>query len=57
MAEYKISLWGCDDYTQFTMELTDQEADLIKRVADKSEATSSYGCMPTLTIEEVKDDA
>lgn len=54
MSEYKISLDGCDDSTEFTMKLTESEYLLLKRVAEKSEQVSTYGCMPTMTVTEIK---
>ena len=52
---YKISLLGCDDTTEFDMELTDTEVELLKKVAAKSEETSEYKCMPTMDIELLGD--
>ena len=54
--EYVITLCGCDDYTEFVMELTKEEAQLLKRVCKLSEETSTYGCMPTMTLEEAVDN-
>lgn len=50
---YRIRLIGCDDTTEFVMDITEDEAALIRRVAEKSDETSNYGCMPTMTIEMV----
>lgn len=52
MKRYKISIDGCDDSTVFEMELTEQEAELVKRICNRSSETSTYGCMPTMEIEE-----
>ena len=49
---YVINLYGCDDTTSWTMELTDEEAKLITTLSKKSEEVSSYPCMPTLDIYE-----
>lgn len=49
--KYKIGIHGCDDSSVFEMELTDEEAEVIKRVAEECTNTSTYGCMPTMTIE------
>jgi len=51
--KYKISLDGCDDSTYIKIELTDTQYKLIKKIADESEKASSYGCEPTMTIEEI----
>lgn len=48
---YEIALCGCDDATIFYMELTQSEYELLKKVAEKSKETSTYGCMPTMEIE------
>lgn len=53
---YIISLIGCDDQTDFKMELTDNELDLLKRVAAKSVETSTYGCMPIMELIECTND-
>ena len=49
---YVINLYGCDDTTSWTMELTDEEAKLITALSNKSIDASSYPCMPTLDIYE-----
>ena len=48
---YKICLQGCDDYTEFVMKLSEDEADLIQRLSSLSKLYSSYSCQPTLKIE------
>lgn len=50
MPLYLIRLIGCDDTTEFTMELTDQEADLLEKISIKSQEVSTYNCMPKLKI-------
>ena len=52
MKKYKISVDGCDDSSIFTMELTEDEAKLLKRVSDKCNETSTFHCMPTMEIKE-----
>lgn len=51
--KYIISLHGCDDSTIFEMELTEEEYELLKRVAKKTEEVSTYMCMPIMEIEKV----
>lgn len=51
-APYLILLSGCDDHTEFQMDLTPDEVALLERVATASITASEYGCMPTLYIEE-----
>ena len=53
---YTISLVGCDDQTDFEMELTDEEHSLLKKVADKANETSTYDCMPRMYIESVSQN-
>lgn len=50
---YSITLEGCDDSTEFEMLLTNDEYELLKKVSEKANETSTYGCMPRMYIEEV----
>lgn len=50
---HRITVSGCDDQTQFDMALTFDEAHLIGDVARRSMEASTYGCQPTLIIEEI----
>lgn len=52
----RIKLVGCDDTTIFEMELTEKEYELLQRVANLSEETSTYGCMPIMEVHIVKED-
>ena len=56
MNRYKITLNGCDDYTEFEMDLSAEELALVKRISAISEATSIYSCMPTLTVELIEKE-
>ena len=49
---WNIGLHGCHDSTCFEMQLTDAEVETLRKVAAKAEETSTYGCMPTMTVEE-----
>ena len=40
---YFISLDGCDDTTEFEMDLTEAELVAIRKVSDKSRQVSNYG--------------
>lgn len=51
---YSIIVQGCDDSTRIEMELTLQEYELVKKIADKITETSTYSCMPRMTIEELQ---
>lgn len=48
---YEITLMGCDDWTCFNIELTDDEFTLIEKISKESERVSTRTCMPTLQIE------
>jgi hypothetical protein len=48
---YKITIQGCDDYTEFVMNLSDDEAILLQKLGTLSRAYSSYPCQPILKIE------
>ena len=49
-SSYEIVLIGCEASTDFTMELTEEEYELLQRVASESVEASTYGCMPTLEV-------
>ena len=51
---YKITICGCDDETEFTMQLEPDGAELIRRLAMLSKTHSAYSCQPILRIEETK---
>ena len=50
--KYEITVTGCDDETTVHMELSDQEYELIDRLADLISTRSAYSCMPVMEIEE-----
>ena len=54
MKRYKVSVDGCDDSTVVEMELSELELDFLKRFVKLVNETSTYGCMPTIYLEEVK---
>lgn len=43
----KIFLWGCDDSTEFTLDIEEEEVHLLEQIALMSEEASTYQCMPT----------
>ncbi len=49
-SEYHIRLEACHDETCFTMALTEEQAEIIKLVAEKANETSECGCMPRMYI-------
>lgn len=50
---HTICLNGCDDDTEFEMDMTEEQFMFLKRVANKANNTSTYGCMPRLYIDDV----
>lgn len=48
---YEICLNGCDDDTNFEMELTESEYQFLLRVSELANKTSTYGCMPRMYVE------
>lgn len=47
----KIAIHGCDDSTVFMITADEKEHQFLKKVADLSTETSTYGCMPTMVVE------
>ena len=52
---YEVSVHGCDDSTTIRQELTFEEYEFLNTIAEEITNASSYGCMPTMEIEEVKE--
>lgn len=50
---YLIQLVGCHDETEFKICLTNSEYELLKKVAGKSQETSTYACMPKMFVERI----
>jgi hypothetical protein len=48
----QISLRGCDDSTEFIVDITKEQIKFLKSIEEISEEVSTYGCMPTMIIEE-----
>ena len=46
-----VYLWGCDDTTEFTIDVTQKEIELLERLSKQSEEVSTYACMPTLSYQ------
>lgn len=47
---YLIRLSGCDAVTKLHMDLTDAEADTVRRIAAASTAASELSCEPVLSL-------
>ena len=54
MKHYEISLEGCPITTVVEMELNELELDFLKRFSKLVNEASTYGCMPTIYLEEVQ---
>ena len=54
--KYSICLNGCDDDTVFEMELTENEYQLLSKVSEMANKTSTYGCMPRMYVEPYKQE-
>lgn len=52
--KHTICLVGCDDSTEFEMDMTEEQLIFLKKVAIKANNTSEYNCMPRLFIDDVK---
>jgi hypothetical protein len=50
MTERKIKVDGCDDGTTVWLDLTDDEYEVIKRLAAATQEESSYGCQPIVVL-------
>lgn len=46
-----IRIRGCDDATDFVMQVDKEEAEVVERLARLSQENSKYNCQPTLTVE------
>ena len=46
-----VYLWGCDDTTEFTIDVTQKEIELLERLSKKSKEVSTYACMPTFSYQ------
>lgn len=49
--KYSIALDGCDDSTEFDLELKEEEYILLKKISNISKQVSQYRCMPVLEID------
>lgn len=50
MNKYVIENLGCDDSTSFTMDLTNEELQLIIRFIEENNKGASYCCIPNINI-------
>ena len=57
MKKYKITVDGCDGYTEVTMNLSETEYKLIAELSELINETSTYVCMPRMQIAEAEEEA
>ena len=50
MKKYIIKNIGCDDETEFEIELTDEQLEFIIKLFDKNNIIADGGCQPELYI-------
>lgn len=53
--KYRIAVMGCDDSTYVSKELTDEQFKFLSEIADAITKASTYGCMPTMKVEPMKE--
>jgi hypothetical protein len=46
-----VVICGCDDLTQVEIEVTESELEFLKKLALLVNDTSTYGCMPSMSID------
>ena len=56
MKKYHIENCGCDDSTDFDIELTDDELKTVIRLFEENNKASKYGCQPVAYIYEYRED-
>lgn len=52
----KIGAYGCDGYTEWVEDLTVNEYEFLKRLAEKSQSLSSYGCEAVFKVERIEEE-
>ena len=50
----KVVLVGCDDETAVNIDVTPEQLEFLEYLQHEVNTTSSYTCMPTLSIQEIK---
>jgi hypothetical protein len=53
MKKVQIKVSGCDDTTIVEMEVSELEFAFLERLAALTKETSTYGCMPVITLEVI----
>ncbi len=56
MKKYLIANLGCDDHTEFILELTDEELKTIIKFCDENNKVSAYQCKPEIQVFEYDEN-
>ena len=56
MKKYFIVNLGCDDHTEFILELTDEELKTIIKFCDENNKVADYQCKPEIKIYKYEDN-
>ena len=56
MKKYFIANLGCDDHTEFALELTDEELKIILKFCDENNKVVDYQCKPEIQIFEYDEN-
>ena len=56
MKKYLIANIGCDDHTEFILELTDEELKTIIKFCDENNKVADYQCKPEIQIFEYDEN-
>lgn len=54
--DYHISVSGCDDSTEIVLNLDEPQISTFRKISDRLNERSSYGCMPKIAIREATAD-
>lgn len=52
----KIGAYGCDGCTEWVEDLTVNEYEFLKRLAEKSKSLSGYDCEAVFKVEKLEDE-
>ena len=53
MTRLRIHVSGCDDTTTIEIEVPEGTVGTIEEIAEQICEASTYGCMPTMTVEKL----
>jgi hypothetical protein len=49
----EVTLSGCDDQTEFVLDMTPAQYRYIQEISEVANAASTYGCQPRMYVKEV----